>query len=398
MNSLFAKLIAPITPEEFFGTHWEQRFLRVTREAAGYYDEALRLADLDTIFQGQFWPALAFNVVKDGVAIAPEQWTTREHSPIGETARVAVPDKLLALYHDGATLILNRAHRALPALGRWCRALEKELGMHARANVYLTPPRAQGFAAHYDTQDVFILPLHGHKCWRLYHTPVELPIRGQPVRDLSESLPPPQHEFELRAGDLLYLPRGLAHEARATASASVHITLALQPRYGFHLIETLAQLAQDEPAFRRALPHKLTSDRDRAAFADAFRAQLQALLERWDFAALLERAQAAATEDQLAAAEGRVTDALRVDGIGLDTVLARRAVEYQLERDGQVIRVKFAGRELAVPSLLAPALETLLQDQPFAVRDLKGLLTPARKIALAQQAVRAGLLTITGER
>jgi ribosomal protein L16 Arg81 hydroxylase len=394
MNPLFATLIAPITPENFFGEYWEKRFLRVSRNVADYYDDALTIADLDAFFQIQSWPAIAFNVVKNDVRFAPEKWTTLEASPIGEAARVAVPDKLFALYNQGATLIINRAHRLIPALMRWCHHLEQELGIHARANVYLTPPNAQGFAAHYDTQDIFILPIHGHKCWRLYHTPVELPARNQPVESVGQSLPPPQHEFELQVGDLLYLPRGLVHEACATTSASIHITLGLQPRYGFHLIEALAQLAQDDPAFRRALPHNFTSVRDKAAFADTFNAQLQALIKRLNFDALLEAAHSETAGDPPAATDHRLTDVLQAHDITLETVVVRREVACRTERDGQMIRVKFGEKTLMLPHLLAPALDTLLQSQPFLVRDLKGLLTPARKIELVQEAVRAGLLTI----
>jgi len=51
-------------------------------------------------------------------------------------------------------------------------------------------------------------------------------------------------------------------------------------------------------------------------------------------------------------------------------------------------------QRLTVPALLAPALARFFQDQPFVVGELPGLLTPAKKVELVRQFVRAGFLTI----
>ena len=54
---------------------------------------------------------------------------------------------------------------------RWRGCAETRSGDFScgcQANVYFTPPRAQGFKTHHDTHDVFILQLLGSKRWRTY--------------------------------------------------------------------------------------------------------------------------------------------------------------------------------------------------------------------------------------
>lgn len=51
--------------------------------------------------------------------------------------------------------------------------LAQTLRTRAQTNAYLTPPSNQGFTAHTDSQDVFILQLEGAKRWRVYNVSME---------------------------------------------------------------------------------------------------------------------------------------------------------------------------------------------------------------------------------
>ena len=46
-------------------------------------------------------------------------------------------------------------------------------------NAYITPPENQGFAAHYDTHDVFVLQVAGSKRWTIHAPVLEHPLPGQ---------------------------------------------------------------------------------------------------------------------------------------------------------------------------------------------------------------------------
>jgi bifunctional lysine-specific demethylase and histidyl-hydroxylase NO66 len=95
--------------------------------------------------------------------------------------------------------------------------LSAALGVRVNVNAYLTPPCSSGFNAHYDTHDVFVLQTAGVKKWRIYHSPIPLPLPSQShIRGTAASvsgLGDPALEVELQTGDMLYVPRGFLHHA-----------------------------------------------------------------------------------------------------------------------------------------------------------------------------------------
>src|SRR5439155_21535439 len=118
---------------------------------------------------------------------------------------------------------------------------------------------------------------------RVYDAPVALPSdlppafafeRARPLlppgsfRHWSAHPPPdaftpdfPAREIELRAGDLLYLPRGHGHEARTGETMSIHVTLGLYAvTWADLLCLAVYQAAQSDVRFRRALPPGFASD------------------------------------------------------------------------------------------------------------------------------------------
>jgi cupin superfamily protein len=126
-------------------------------------------------------------VVKNGARYPIEEWSRVDTTPRG-AQRVAVPEKLLSLYSCGATLILNQAHCALPALNNTYRMLTQELGFPTQTNIYITPRDGAGFSKHADEHEVLILQIAGSKYWLVY------PPDAPPV------------EIDLQCGDLLYVP------------------------------------------------------------------------------------------------------------------------------------------------------------------------------------------------
>ncbi|MBI3438034.1 MAG: hypothetical protein HY054_05180, partial [Proteobacteria bacterium] len=127
----------------------------------------------------------------------------------GYVDRGAVAD----FHRGGATIVLQQAHQLEPSLGRFCRGLEYVFSCHVQTNLYLTPPRSQGFPTHYDNHCVFVLQMEGEKAWRLYNTPVDAPFRGEGFQRGVHEAGPIEQEFVLKAGDCLYVPRGMMHDA-----------------------------------------------------------------------------------------------------------------------------------------------------------------------------------------
>jgi hypothetical protein len=164
--------------------------------------------------------------------------------------------RLFALYDAGATLVLSQMNEVHPPLGRFCRGLERVFLHAVQCNVYLTPPGAQGFRAHYDTHDVLILQVQGEKLWRYWPTP-PVPFANNRTPWESQPLPPEEPRTQMmRPGDVLYVPRGILHDAASQGTqSSLHLTIGLLGQsWGDALHAALNVMERDDPTLRQLFP------------------------------------------------------------------------------------------------------------------------------------------------
>jgi hypothetical protein len=173
-----------------------------------------------------------------------------------DDGRVDLPG-LFAAFDQGATLVVSQFHELHAPLMRFCRGLEQVFLHGVQANIYLTPPGAQGFRVHYDTHDVLVLQVLGEKRWRLWPgQPVPRPTRRTPWASSIE----PEGEattLTLRPGDTLYVPRGVLHDAAAQEGdePSLHVTVGLlDPSFATVLRLAVDLLEASEPALRESFP------------------------------------------------------------------------------------------------------------------------------------------------
>jgi bifunctional lysine-specific demethylase and histidyl-hydroxylase NO66 len=219
---------------------------------------------------GRFADLLSIEMIDDFIAgtglregmidLASQRGRPAPGSYIGADGRVnrAV---IAEEYLKGATIILPQLHESLFRLADFCRALEAVFSCHVQTNVYLTPSNSegegnQGFPIHYDNHDVFVLQVSGAKAWRLYDMPVENPFRGEGFELGQHEAGPLRESFTLEAGDCLYVPRGLMHDAENVGDApSLHITVGLITKtWADLMLEAVSELALTEADFRRSLP------------------------------------------------------------------------------------------------------------------------------------------------
>lgn len=141
---------------------------------------------------------------------------------------------LFSAYLGGCSVVLNHADFLSPYIASLCEDLQVTFP-HAFANCYLTPPNSQTVPAHADDRDVLVLQLVGSKDWQVFRTvPVPYPSSHEQVG--KAGIPVPKHVLEgplalsirLEPGDVLYVPRGMVHQAQSTPeSPSFHVTVAL---------------------------------------------------------------------------------------------------------------------------------------------------------------------------
>lgn len=175
------------------------------------------------------WDDTRLRLVADGRRLSPEQYCFARNSADGE-ARVwrPQPERVMAAMNAGATLVLNGLDGLVPAISATANDLEVSLNVRVQSNLYVSRRGQRGLPLHYDVHDVLALQISGQKQWRLYQNQAHPGARVPPERELRARAGPVSQTIHLNAGDLLYLPAGVVHEAIADSEHSMHLTLALK--------------------------------------------------------------------------------------------------------------------------------------------------------------------------
>jgi hypothetical protein len=98
------------------------------------------------------------------------------------------------------------------------------------------------------------LQLDGSKNWTLYPSIDGLP-RPSASGQRHDSAEEPIAHVTLEAGDVLYLPRGMPHEAHTAKGCSAHITIGLTAMTWENLLQaSIHGLGSRQAAMRRSLP------------------------------------------------------------------------------------------------------------------------------------------------
>lgn len=231
-------------------------------------------------------------MTRDG-NLLPKSRYTRGGGAGAEIADQVADDKVLAEFAAGATFVLQGLHRLWPPIRTFADALAAQLGHPVQVNAYVTPPMNQGFAAHYDVHDVFVLQLLGRKRWRIHEPVWSAPLRSQPWEQhkaevAARAAEPPLIETVLERGDAMYLPRGYVHAAASLGEISGHLTIGVHSVTRRTLVDQVVDELTRDPALRRALPAG-RDVADAAALEDELVATIAALragLDRLDPAAI----------------------------------------------------------------------------------------------------------------
>lgn len=178
-------------------------------------------------------------------------------------ASLPAPPELSAWIDDGHALVWNRAHKAFPAVDELAENLARTFGAHVWPNVYWTGPTIPTFEAHFDCHEVLVVHCAGKKTWRISEVRVDRPHDAAELEDVvaatmrarrEEAKAKTALEVEVAPGDVLYIPRGQFHDARAVSGRSLHVTFGIRPFAGIDVVRALAAAAIAEPLFREYLP------------------------------------------------------------------------------------------------------------------------------------------------
>jgi hypothetical protein len=297
----------------------------------------------------------------------------------------------------GATVILEGVHRTWGPLTRFCRELEGVLSQPVQANLYLTPKAAQGFEADYDTHDVFILQVAGHKKWRVFPPRVRLPLRSQPYTGDHDASARLLQALELAQGDLLYIPRGYIHEAMTQSDdLSAHITVGVIA-YTWHdlLQEAIKQICDGNHIFRESLPVGFATHGLSSAFTKRKIGKLMNLL---DTSSVWEKSLDTLIDKFVSSREpildGHMADQLQVNNIGLTTVVRiRKGIIYRIQVDHKTIGLTFHGKRVNFPHHVGAALHFIIVTRAFRAGSIPDCIDTPGKLVLVRRLVKEGFLT-----
>ncbi|WP_181799346.1 cupin domain-containing protein [Kitasatospora acidiphila] len=384
-----ARLLHPVDLADFRQEYWERKPLLVQREDRDYYAELMTLAEYDRMLSLAGGNLEHLRVVQDGKETPV--------SELGSGSSETALESVYARYRDGATIVMNSIQARFASMNRLTRSLGSEIGARIQVNSYLTPATSRGFAPHYDTHDVFIVQVYGSKRWQLFESPLALPLRSQPF-DRSQAEPALAQEFELRAGDVLYLPRGTVHAGTATGEASLHLTVGVHPiLWANVLAEAMQQLVETDVRYRAGLPMGFTNSAEiqrrlRETVAE-LAAELPSKLALDDAVARTITRGVAINAPVL---QGHLLDLERVDEVSLETKLRRRPdLQWRLTVDEETVHLSFHGKTVRLPAHVADEVRYAAHESgaPLTAAAIPGELDEPGRLVLVRKLLSEGFLT-----
>jgi len=237
-------LLGDFDRERFFTQHWEKRSIHVCHRDSSRFSH---LISHESFFETEI------------KRCAHLKASTRDTEGWNQEIRIQ-PDQAIKLFRMGMTICATMLDQNGPP-GELIRAVRSEItsAVPPHVNCYYSPDQ-RGYGLHFDTHPVWILQVAGTKHWTVSFEPgVPNPLFNvvyPPGRDRIKlpwitldrpNVDDPERFMQvlLEPGDVLYLPAGCWHAARAEGS-SLALTLAMDrittaDLFGFFLRQTIPQ-------------------------------------------------------------------------------------------------------------------------------------------------------------
>lgn len=390
----FERMFNPIETATFFNEYWEKRPLLIPRSKPDYYSELLSMKDIDSIIKFTRYQLLGVELAKDKQKVLPDS------SHIGNyVSSDGIPDlnQLYNAYCQGYSFTIRNLHERWKPISVFQRNLEVFLNHRVGVNLYMTPKNSQGFSPHFDTHDVFIVQVEGSKLWRIYDSPITLPLDSdlKYVPKLTKELGAPVAEIYLNAGDLLYLPRGYIHEVYTSESHSLHLTVGVYlTKWSDLIASAVALLTEKDVRFRESLPVGfLQQGEEKISLKHQFQEFLQLLADKSEVEDAVEGIAERFLLEMPPLPDEHFYQLESIDSLNLDTILKKREgmIYRVIKKEGRV-GIQFAGNSVMGPKTTERAIRFIADSEEFPIKALPGL-TDNGKLTLVRRLIREGLLT-----
>ncbi len=259
MATLFDSLLAPLDAETFFRESFGRKHLHVKgtpeRTAA-----IMTLGGLNSLMSmTSVWSPQTLKLFVDRNPVPVPDYCARALALGGEALRPD-PDLVQDWIGKGASVILNDIDALAPGVRALANELQEATGGRSQANLYFSMAQRQAFGPHCDVHEVFAVHCHGEKVWNIYEnredTPINHPSFQFGDKERERRAGKVAEQVRMQPGDLLYIPRGLYHDALASQNGALHIAFGVTMPKALDLLGIIWEAAVQDPEMRADLPHR----------------------------------------------------------------------------------------------------------------------------------------------
>lgn len=404
-------MLGHLSWQQFVTEYWQKASCYVERNDPEYFKNLVSREEVDFLInthggKSDFVISLIggkIDAPNKGVGHKPRSYWTPAHA--------------YDAFSKGSTIRIGNIASHVAAIRSLQQYIEGNLEADVNINLYLTPPASRAFAAHYDDHDVFIIQVSGSKTWKLSlpaePSPVEVLYRGRaswltrelPDKTRLKPMPTTEKEWtvKLKAGDLLYVPRGHMHQVYSEDEESLHLTVAVTVVTWYEVIvQSLMETLKGSDILREALPPDM-SGRD---FGDTYftgrieqvRADLNQLLTKDVIAGALEDMTRQFIISRKMFYPGESVMAAEKEKIGLSSELRVRPdiICRKTETTREII-LYYSGNYVAIPFSASSMLNHILDARKFVVKDLPTHVNDLGKVNLCRYLFEQGFLELVKE-
>lgn len=238
---------ADITVEHFFAQFWQQKHLHVSRNdgSRDHFTHLFPMMVLDPILDTSLSckdtdaRRIRYGAGEDvfmlkKVFAASDQDYWSGILPLGDEIEFS---SLFArnAFSRGFSLVLNKLNcRWKPIEKVTEQSMKQCFGYRTNVNLYFTPKNSSAFEVHFDWMESIVLQIYGSKNWILYPdepASLKIPFPSMKFKPRASNMEKQlSKSIFLEAGDALYIPSGLMHEASAIGldENSMHLTIGIE--------------------------------------------------------------------------------------------------------------------------------------------------------------------------
>lgn len=387
---MFAKLIDPLSLDEFVSSYWDKRTLYVDGQGQRTFDDIVSAADLDDFLSRTDIRYPSLRLVQKGAEISLRDYTRELKLGPHVSDDLIDNEKMFSHFNEGATIVLQFLQHNIPRFGTFTNNLEDDFSCNIHGSCFITPPNAQGFTSHYDTYSFFVLQILGQKSWKLYPRTARKPIREDRVGDAPWTPVDPVEEHILKPGDFLYVPRGVYHAAETADSTSIHMSIGFFAPTWLDIIRAALTDLHDAPALR-ANPHPPSGPPDPREIAEV----KQFLAEKLDLGAGLARLREDYFAKRVDTRTNRLLDIAALPQLGPASLISvQPGLAYRIRDTQGSLELEFADKKIRLPAAAGATIEYLRKKGATLAGGIVDSLSFQSRLLVLKRLIEEGFLTL----